>query len=249
MLYVPGRVVLGLWEWKAVLSCLRRDSPERSWSYLILAISLCLHHFSHVSSADGTWSLVALTWVIHSADPSTGFCHPSPGLPSQMVILNQNYLLGKDRSSHMLFAQTCHTTISLEAFIIFSFLVLDCISHILLHNILSQHLVVWNKKHVLSQFPLVRNSGAAYRWWVVVTWNLSWSCSQDVETKQDPVGLPGTNPFCVLHFLFVRNRLHSTSLAFPEFQRADSAFNQRWEGMNTEIRWRYNSATLDMEAT
>ena len=25
------------------------------------------------------------------------------------------------------------------------------------------------------------------------------------ETKQDPVGLLGTNPFCVPHFLFVRN--------------------------------------------
>ena len=35
-------------------------------------------------------------------------------------------------------------------------------------------------------------------------------------------GLPVINPFSVSCFLLVQNRLHATSLTFPEFQRADS---------------------------
>ena len=39
------------------------------------------------------------------------------------------------------------------------------------------------------------------------------------SAEQDP---PGTYLFHVPRFLFVENRLHSASLTFPEFQRADS---------------------------
>ena len=42
-----------------------------------------------------------------------------------------------------------------------------------------------------------------------------------IETKQDPVGLPGTKTF-LPPFLLVGNWPHSSSSTFPEFQRADS---------------------------
>ena len=47
-------------------------------------------------------------------------------------------------------------------------------------------------------------------------------CLTKIRTGLGPSGaLHGTHPFCVYHFLFVRNRLHSALLTFPEFQRAD----------------------------
>ena len=39
-----------------------------------------------------------------------------------------------------------------------------------------------------------------------------------LKAKQDPVGLLGTKPFCVPHFLITGNRLHLASTIFPEFQ-------------------------------
>ena len=48
------------------------------------------------------------------------------------------------------------------------------------------------------------------------------------------MGLPGTNPLCVPRFLFVGNRLHLTSMTFPEFQRAGSVANQGREGMQRQ---------------
>ena len=48
------------------------------------------------------------------------------------------------------------------------------------------------------------------------------------ETEQDPVGPSGVQILPVFSFLFVGNRLHSASLTFPEFQRADS--NNWWSG-------------------
>ena len=51
------------------------------------------------------------------------------------------------------------------------------------------------------------------------------------------MGLPGTNPFCVPHFLFVGNRLHSASMTFPEFQRAGSnSCSPGSEGMQKQGR-------------
>ena len=49
------------------------------------------------------------------------------------------------------------------------------------------------------------------------------------------MGVPlGTNPFRVSPFLFVGNKLHSASLNFPEFQRADSNSCLPGEGGNAE---------------
>lgn len=39
-----------------------------------------------------------------------------------------------------------------------------------------------------------------------------------LETEQDPVGLLGQKPFCVLH-LFIANRIHSASMTSSEFPR------------------------------
>ena len=47
--------------------------------------------------------------------------------------------------------------------------------------------------------------------------------------------LLGTNPFLVPHFLFLRNRLHSVTLPFSEFPRADSnSYYQEREGMQQQ---------------
>ena len=42
------------------------------------------------------------------------------------------------------------------------------------------------------------------------------------ETKQDPVGLLGTQGFLCPHFLFLGNGPHSVSMTFPEFQGVGS---------------------------
>ena len=65
-------------------------------------------------------------------------------------------------------------------------------------------------------------------------------------------GVPGSEnwaqkPFCVPHFLFVGNRLHSASLTFPEFQREGSNSCLSGKGGDAETRAeqsRNNSASL-----
>ena len=71
------------------------------------------------------------------------------------------------------------------------------------------------------------------------------------ETQVGSCGtLLDTNPFCVHHlpsFLFAGNRLHSASLAFPEFQRADSISCSSRKGGNAETKedqGRNNSAVI-----
>ena len=54
---------------------------------------------------------------------------------------------------------------------------------------------------------------------LIDNWSLIWV--KKTETEQSPVG-PPKYKFCVRHFLFVGNRLHSASFTVPEFQRADS---------------------------
>lgn len=41
------------------------------------------------------------------------------------------------------------------------------------------------------------------------------------NTKQGPVGLLGTKPFCVPHFFDYRESHHSVSMTFPKFQMTD----------------------------
>ena len=44
---------------------------------------------------------------------------------------------------------------------------------------------------------------------------------QSPDTKQGPVGLLGTKPFCVPHFSDNRESHQSASMTFPKFQRTD----------------------------
>ena len=45
----------------------------------------------------------------------------------------------------------------------------------------------------------------------------AYSLSTEAE-QEDPVDSWVQKPFCVPHFLFVGNRLHSASMTFPEFK-------------------------------
>ena len=57
-----------------------------------------------------------------------------------------------------------------------------------------------------------------------------------IKTEQGSVGLQSTYPFCVLCFLFVGYRVHSSSLTFPESQRAYSDSCLSGKGGDTEAR-------------
>ena len=54
--------------------------------------------------------------------------------------------------------------------------------------------------------------------------------------EQNPVWTSWVQILCVPCFLFVGNRIHSASLAFPEFQREDSKTYQEKEGMQKQRR-------------